>query len=190
MNDPGYTKEVTTGDVHTANQKAASLSSRDQAKTFIYAFLYGAGPAKIASVAGRAPWEGKNLIEEFLKNTPTLAELKKKVAKEAGQGWLRGLDGRKLWVRSEHAALNTLLQGAGAIVMKKALVQLVEWLESMRIPYRMVCNIHDEWQIETDKEFGDMVGKYGVLAIEAVGQKLNCPLTGEYKIGQSWAETH
>jgi len=193
MKDDAYIYEVTQGDIHTANQKAAGLETRAQAKTFIYAFLYGAGAAKIGKVVGAGAQEGQKLIDSFLENTPTLDVLRKKVANICKlSGSLPGLDGRRLHVRSDHAALNTLLQGAGAIVMKQALVLLDTRLQQLDIDYKFVANVHDEWQIEVAEDYADMVGKLGVRAIEDAGRVLNmrCPLTGEYKVGNSWKETH
>ena len=193
MQDDAYIYEVTQGDIHTANQKAAGLETRAQAKTFIYAFLYGAGAAKIGKVVGAGAKEGQKLIDSFLANTPKLRELREKVARICStSGTLPGLDGRRLQVRSDHAALNTLLQGAGAIVMKQALVLLNDKLRRAKISYKFVANVHDEWQIEVEESRADEAGKLGVQAIEEAGRVLNmrCPLTGEYKVGNSWKETH
>ena len=193
MKDDAYIYEVTQGDIHTANQKAAGLETRAQAKTFIYAFLYGAGAAKIGKVVGAGAKEGQRLIDSFLENTPKLRALRENVAKVCkSSGSLPGLDGRRLHVRSDHAALNTLLQGAGAIVMKQALVILDERLTKLNIDYKFVANVHDEWQIEVEEAYADMVGKLGVQAIEQAGRvlEMRCPLTGEYRVGNSWKETH
>ena len=193
MKDDAYIYEVTQGDIHTANQKAAGLETRAQAKTFIYAFLYGAGAAKIGKVVGAGAREGQKLIDSFLENTPKLRALREKVARiSKSSGSLPGLDGRRLYIRSDHAALNTLLQGAGAIVMKQALVILDERLSKLGVDYKFVANVHDEWQIEVEEAYADMVGKLGVQAIEQAGRvlKMRCPLTGAYKVGNSWKETH
>ena len=192
MRDPEYTKEILEGDIHTKNMKAAGLTNRDQAKTFIYAFLYGAGPAKFGSIVGGGEKEGRQLIQSFLSNTPALKALRSKVDKVSEQGWLPGLDGRHLLVRSQHAALNTLLQGAGAIVMKKSLILLTEKLKCDRILGSFVANVHDEWQIETTKEHAESVGEASVQAIRDAGLalELRCPLDGEFKIGTNWASTH
>ena len=193
MKDDAYTSEVVSGDIHTANQKAAGLETRNQAKTFIYAFLYGAGDAKIGKVVGAGEKEGKDLKSRFLQNTPSLKILREKVSSIAkNTGTLPGLDGRRLQVRSDHAALNTLLQSAGAIVMKQAVVLLDESLSKFGIDYKFVANVHDEWQIEVEESYADMVGKIGVQSIENAGKILSmrCPLGGEYKVGNSWKETH
>jgi DNA polymerase I-like protein with 3'-5' exonuclease and polymerase domains len=193
MNDDAYTSEVVSGDIHTANQKAAGLETRNQAKTFIYAFLYGAGSPKIGQIVGGGAKEGQNLITSFLRNTPKLKALREKVSRIYSQkGWLPGLDGRKLLVRSEHSSLNTLLQGAGAIVMKQALVLLSNRLKREKIEHKFCANVHDEWQIETKEETADLVGQYGIWAIEEAGKVLNmrCPLSGEYRSGLTWKDTH
>jgi DNA polymerase I-like protein with 3'-5' exonuclease and polymerase domains len=193
INDNEYTTEVVSGDIHTANQNAAGLQTRNEAKTFIYAFLYGAGSTKIGTIVGGSAKEGQRLIDNFLHNTPKLATLRKRVSEAfSKRGRLQGLDGRKLLVRSEHSALNTLLQGAGAIVMKKAVVILFKDLTKRRISFKLVANVHDEWQIEVPEQYAEEVGKSGVRAIELAGRefKMNCPLTGEYKVGNNWKETH
>ena len=193
MNDNEYTNEVVSGDIHTANQTAAGLQTRNQAKTFIYAFLYGAGSAKIGKIVGGSAKEGQKLIDSFLRNTPSLQKLRKKVADAfAKRGRLQGLDGRKLLCRSEHSALNTLLQGAGAVVMKQAVVILHKKLVRAKIWHEFKVNVHDEWQIEVKEEDAETTGKLGVASIEEAGivLKMNCPLTGEYKVGDNWKETH
>ncbi len=192
MNDERYTNEILTGDIHTANQLASGLATRDQAKTFIYAFLYGAGDAKIGSIVGGTAKDGKRLKEKFLSNTPALGRLRERVGVASGRGYVLGLDRRRVYVRSEHAALNTLLQSAGAIVMKKALQLLDEYATKWNIDYKIIGNIHDEIQTEVRSDEADVFGRLATSCIEAAGlhYKLNCPLAGEYKVGNTWADTH
>jgi DNA polymerase I-like protein with 3'-5' exonuclease and polymerase domains len=192
MDDEDYTNEILTGDIHTANQIAAGLKERSQAKTFIYAFLYGAGDAKIGSVVGGSARDGNALKQRFLSNTPALASLRERVGRAVGKGYLIGLDGRKLWVRSEHSALNTLLQAAGAIVMKKALVLLDEQAKGQDFNFKFVGNVHDEVQAEVDEQQAEAFGELAVSCLKQAGEAfgLRCPLDGEYKIGDNWSETH
>ena len=192
MNDQEFTNVLLKDDIHTRNQLAAGLETRPQAKTFIYAFLYGAGDAKIGNIVGGSAADGAELKERFLRNTPALGSLRERVAKAAWRGYLRGLDGRRLPVRSEHAALNTLLQAAGAIVMKKALVILDDHAKQWKLDYKFVGNIHDEVQTEVREAHADKFGWLAVECLKAAGlaYDLRCPLDGEYKIGTTWAETH
>ena len=192
MNDEGYTNEVLNGDIHTANQLAAGLETRDQAKTFIYAFLYGAGDAKIGSIVGGTAVDGKRLKEKFLANTPSLGRLRERVGVASGRGYVLGLDKRRVYVRSAHAALNTLLQSAGAIVMKKALCLLDEYAILWGIDYNFIGNIHDEIQTEVRADKSDVFGRLATSCMQAAGlyYKLNCPLEGDYKVGNTWADTH
>ena len=198
MRDESYVLTVTTGssangtDIHTVNMRAAGLQNRDQAKTFIYALLYGAGAAKIGSIVGGSAREGTKLIDTFMRNLPALQRLKQKVARYATKGYVPGLDGRKIWVRSEHSALNTLLQGNGAIVLKKACVILDSELKRNRIYDVFVGNIHDEWQMEVPEDAAELAGRIAVQSIREAGEfyDLFCPLDGEFKIGNNWAETH
>jgi DNA polymerase I-like protein with 3'-5' exonuclease and polymerase domains len=193
LDDKEFIDDILTGDIHTANQARAGLKSRSQAKTFIYAFLYGAGDAKIGSVVGGSKAEGKRIKQSFLSNFPTLRSLRNRITRTAEQnGFITGLDGRKIFIRSSHAALNSLLQGAGAIVMKRALIILNESIKSNDIDAHFVANVHDEWQIETWHEDVDNLGIIAVNSIKEAGDyyNLNCPLDGKYKVGGNWSETH
>ena len=192
-----YAKNICEGDIHTVNQKAANLKTRDQAKTFIYGFLYGAGPVKIGEIIGGGAKEGVKLKNKFLSNLPALKILKTRIEEKVERGGvLTGLDGRQLPTRSSHSALNMLLQSAGAVVMKVALIKLYNKLQNMGWQhgreYTFVGNIHDEFQAEVKPELAETYGELAVRSIKAAGEelKLRCPMDGEYKIGDSWAETH
>jgi DNA polymerase I len=192
-----YADVVVNGDVHTKNQIAAGLPTRNNAKTFIYGFLYGAGPAKIGSIVGGSEKEGRKLINSFMKQTPAIKKLREAVAAAVKQnGHLKGLDGRILPIRSEHAALNTLLQSAGAILSKEATVILHQILTTkgyvFGVDYAQVAHVHDEVQLIARKEIADEVGRAAVESFQRAGDyyKFKCPITGEYKVGNNWADTH
>ena len=193
MQDGEYIEAVESGDVHAMNRDALGLSGsegRDVAKTFIYAFLYGAGDAKIGSIMGGGAKQGKALKEAFLANTPALAKLRDKVSRISKRGYLPALDGRPLRVRSEHAALNVLLQGAGAIVMKRGLLIGDALLQGT--PYMLVAQVHDELQCEVSDEHSHRVGHSFVEGIRGAGAyyDMRIKLDGEYSVGNTWHDTH
>lgn len=214
-----YVKVVLEGkkedktDIHNVNARALGCD-RDTAKTWFYAFIYGAGDQKLGWTLGvrgkltvnkrtgeledkKARKAGRESRDKFLKNLPALGTLVTRVkAKVAKQGYLKSLDGGRLVCRSQHSALNTLLQSAGAILMKRALVILDQDLQSQGLVpgehYEFIGNIHDEWQIEVDEDLAEQVGQTARQAIVKSGQYYNfgCPLDGGYDIGNSWKETH
>ena len=192
MNDKDYIHEIVNGDIHTANQIAAGLGSRDESKTFIYAFIYGAGSKKIGSIIGGSERDGDRVKEKFLRATPSLRRLREKVDGVSKKRWLRGLDQRKIIIRHPHAALNTLLQGAGSCVMKKALTLLDKNVIKKQIKAFPVVNVHDEFQYEVEESRAEEFGKLAVQSIIDAGKQLNirCPLDGKYKVGNNWSETH
>ena len=192
MNDADYIEEVINGDIHSTNQELAGLKTRDQAKTFIYALVYGAGDAKIGKIINGDIKKGKALKERFFSNLPALKKLRDRVQQASNRGFLKGIDGRKIYVRSQHASLNTLLQGCGAIVMKQAMVNLQELIKLNTVDAQFVANIHDEWQLQVKESQADYIGRLGVESIEKVTEQFNmrCDLTGQYKIGGNWSETH
>ena len=192
MNDKEYIDAIINGDIHTTNQSLAGLSTRDQAKTFIYAFIYGAGDEKLGAICGGSRNYGKAIKSRFLSLTPALANFRKRVDKATGKGWLKGIDGRKLRIRNRHSALNTLIQGGGAIVMKKALILLEEQVSKHKLNARPVANVHDEFQYEVLETQAEDFGNLAVDSIINAGKELGirCPLNGEYKYGNNWQETH
>ncbi len=191
MGDKKFTDEVVGGDIHTANQKAAGLPTRDAAKTFIYALIYGAGPAKIGSIVGGGAKEGKVIMDKFMKNMPALKTLRDKVDRASSTGYIRGLDGRLLKVRQQHAAMNLLLQGAGAIICKEWLRQIT-LMAQRDYDYNLVASIHDEYQFEVRADQAERFGELTQRAMKMVQKSMsvNCPLDSEFKIGNNWAETH
>jgi DNA polymerase-1 len=193
-----YAEVLLSGDIHTENQKAAGLETRTQAKTFIYAFLYGAGDAKIGSIVGGNATHGKHLKSKFLRSLPALGKLVEAVGAAAKRGYLVGLDGRAIHVRSSHAALNTLLQGAGALVCKQWLVFLEDELQKhfkhgWDGDYCFCAWSHDEVQIACrNEEVARKVADIATNCVLLAGQHFNfrCPTAGESKIGKTWADTH
>jgi DNA polymerase I-like protein with 3'-5' exonuclease and polymerase domains len=198
LNDDEYTKAIIEGkqedgtDVHTRNQKAFGVATRNDAKTVLYATLYGASPGKVGSIIGGTQTQGKKIIDSFERNVPAYAKLKRKVAKQAAKGWLPGLDGRRLNVRSEHSALNTLLQSAGAIIAKQWLVNFEKELREKKVPYKLVAWVHDEVQIEARPEYAEFIKQVVIEAAQKAGTDLQfrCPVDAEGSIGANWYETH
>lgn len=194
MNDKEYTGQIVSGDIHSYNQELAGLESRDQAKTFIYAWLLGAGYAKLGSIVGGTYNDGKELNDRFLDRLPTLARVKEDCKKWARQGYWECFDGRRIQVSSAHFALAVALQGGEQAVMKRALVQQHHKLRRFfnRRDYWVAAVVHDEFQSICKSEVAITVGEAQSQAIEESGEyfKLNCPLKAEYRIGESWAQTH
>jgi len=193
-----YAKTILEGDIHTENQKAAGLPTRDNAKTFIYGFLYGAGAAKLGEIVGGGYKEGDKLKKRFLRKLPAIKMLSEAVENTVKKtGTLRALDGNPYFIRSPHAALNVLLQGCGALVMKYWLIEYDRALrEDLKlkegIDYEFILNVHDEAQVECKEEYAETISKEALKAFETITKQLNfrIPLEGDARIGKNWYETH
>lgn len=212
-----YAKIVTEGDEesgtdnHSRNRdvlnKMGLAVNRKGSKNLLYAFIYGSGDFKLASMVvdnlrsngkpvPKIPKKELGLLvrKGLAKAVPGIDKLSaavKTAVKE--RGYLVGLDGRHLLIRSDHSALNTLLQGAGAVVMKKALAIFMHCHgPTMGDLWALCANVHDEVQMEVVPEHADLYGAEMVGAITAAGEyyNLRCPLSGSYKPGSNWSETH
>lgn len=175
---------------------------RDISKEWFYAYLYGAGDDKLGVIVGeqtgaRARNRGRRDRAGFVNSLPALGMLITALkAKIEQQGYIFGLDGRTIPIRHAHAALNTLLQSAGAIVMKRALVILQGLLVSEGLhewsDFSFVANVHDEFQLEVTPDKAERVGQLACDAISRAGEhyRFRCPLAGQSKTGPTWAATH
>jgi len=193
IDDASYTKELLTGDIHTANQHMAGLDTRDQAKTFIYALLYGAGDYKIGTIVNGSAADGAQLRKRFLSNLPAYNRFQRAVIDKAErQGTLKAIDGRVLRVRSAHAAVNTLIQGSSAVLMKKWFLYTDYLLEKKGTKAGIVAMVHDEMVIESPFSTVDLSSDCVKLAISLVNKAyaLKCDLGCEVKIGNNWSEIH
>lgn len=212
-----YAKIVIEGDEdagtdnHSRNRdvlnKMGLQVNRKGAKGLLYAFLYGAGDWKLAAVVTdnlrsqgkpipKIPKKEMGLLvrKGLAKAVTGLDKLSAAVKEASKRGYLIGLDGRHLFVRSDHAALNTLLQGAGAVVMKRALVLFLDTaVVHENWPAMGLCaNVHDEVQIECEPAFAECIGATFADCIRAAGEyyNLRCPLSGAFKVGDNWSQTH
>jgi len=203
MQDEDYINAVVNGrkedesDVHNVNRRALGLDhiTRDDTKTFIYAWLLGAQDRKVASILRVTPQVAKTSMASFLERLPALKRVKQdQIPAEARQGYFVGMDGRKVVCSTERLVLAGHLQCNESIVMKHATRLWMKELDSSGINYKIVNDVHDEWQtsVEGTKEEAEYVGQVQSDAIRSVGVELGClcPLAGSYSIGHNWYETH
>ena len=184
-------------DIHNVNRKALGMShvTRDMAKTFIYAFLLGAGTGKISQILKVSHREASQAVDNFMESIQGLAELKKKVIPHiAERKWFRGLDGRKVPVPSEHKTLAGMLQNGESVIMKHSALQWVSQAKQKGIDFKLVTWPHDEWQTEVcgDYATAEELGTIQRQSIVDTGVKFGmiCPLAGSTDIGKNWKDTH
>jgi DNA polymerase-1 len=204
MEDDEYIEAILNGkkedktDIHNLNLKKTRgiLTTRDQAKTFIYAFLLGGGNYKLGVIAdapvGKEASVGSELREIFLEEIPALEELIAKTVEAADKGYMVGLDGRHVPIPSAHHALTAYLQSFEAIVMKYAMIIKDEWFRKENLDVKQVAFVHDEWQHDSHIDCAERVGELACQAITEVGERLNSNirLDGSCDIGYTWAESH
>lgn len=206
INDPVFTKALISGDkktgtdAHSLNAKALGEvclrhgdKARDRAKTFIYAFVLGASPPKVAEIFECRTGEAEDAIDRFVAAYPGLAILKREIIpRDAKRGYFEGFDGRCVKQTSEHLMLAGYLQAGEACIMKHARKLWNDRLKSNGTWFRQVNFVHDEWQTVALRADADTVGRTQSQAIVDTGITLGvrCPQAGEYKIGLNWAETH
>lgn len=208
FDDGAYATILLEADIHDAHTAALELDSRDKAKTFIYALLYGAADFKLGTVidptlannVNAATAAGARARDRLMHRFPALKMLTKAVQRSAKQGYVHGLDGRRLFTRSKHAALNTLLQGMGATLAKIWCVSFEAFMEDEGFvhgwdgDFVIVAWIHDELQVcvrddERVKAAAErLITEAATYAGERVGFRL--PVEINVKFGVNWSDTH
>ena len=180
-------------DIHTFNQNAAGLETRDQAKTFVYSMIFGGGDSLIGKIVGGGAKDGKRLKSDFDKNVPAFKSLRSELASAfKSRGFIKGIDGRKLFVRSDHRCLSQILQNAGAVISKQWVKLIDQELTNQGLKSYIVGFIHDEVQIACPKEESQNVGNItGRMAKEA-GETFSfrIPIESEFNVGLTWSDTH
>lgn len=209
VNDERLIKALVEGskedetDIHSLHKKFLGevCRSRDEAKTFIYAWLLGAGVAKVAEILQCNVHEAKDAVDNFIQAYPGLRSLKKdKIPYDARRGYFEGLDGRLVACSSEHLMLAGYLQNGEAIIMKGATVDWQSKLRTEGIPFRLVTWPHDEWQTEVQDD-DDIAGRVSQIQIESIRRQrevlgFNLPLGGTTSThdgfigGYTWKDTH
>jgi len=188
--------------IHSADSPI-DKTTRDLSKRLIYCILYGGGAKKTGSIIAPDKNEdqqyrlGKKTIDTFYSNLPAIKQLKDAIAKRVEQrGYLLGIDGRRLPIRSLHSALNQLLQSTGAITVKKATTILYNDMTSKGLEFAkdwgFVAHVHDEYQALVKPEYVELYKDLAIDSFRKAGEYFNlkCPMTGEARVGQNWMETH
>ena len=202
FDEGAFADVVINGDIHQQNADRVECSRRD-VKTITYAFIYGAGDQKLGhslhpelSDAQKKKLGGE-LRRKFLDAIPGLEPLIEAVKQKVrSRGRLRGLDGRPIFCRAEHAALNYLLQSAGAILSKRWVVISQELINNSgltyNIDYTRCAYVHDEQQLSVVPAEADRVAKLLVEAAPQAGDyySFRVPITAASSIGDNWAMTH
>lgn len=207
---------VLHGDLHAKNAKiffeeeveglgvdsSEFKSYRSRGKNGTYCLMYGGQPRKLASTLDVPLSIAKHLFDKFWLENEALGEVRNLVMRMHDQrGWIPGIDGRKVYTRSSHSALNALFQSCGSIIMKKSMVILRDLAASEGIHHYKVLDMHDEGQHEVLGEecyvvendvLKHRLGDLALIAMKMAGEELNIrvEVTGDYSIGNNWAETH
>ena len=193
---------VLNGDIHQQNADRVGCSRRD-VKTITYAFIYGAGDAKLGHSLhpelsdAQKKQLGQELRRKFLDAIPGLEPLIDAVKQKVrNTGRLRGLDGRPIFCRAEHASLNYLLQSAGAILSKRWVVIGQDLLDqaglTYDVDYTRCAYVHDEVQLSVVPQEVDRVKRLLEASAPMAGEyyKFRVPITASADHGANWAATH
>jgi DNA polymerase-1 len=139
---------------------------------------------------------GKKVRSGFLTSIDGFANLKAKLALQVDKhGWVPGLDGRRIPTRSEHSALNFMIQSCGAILCKRWMADSFDVLcgrFTLGTDFQFVLWVHDELQLLVREGIEDSVIAILKRCAEEAGAPYGFrgPLEAQAKVGLSWRDTH
>lgn len=194
LDNPKFTEAVLDGDPHSYNQEIGGFGTRAIAKTFIYAFLLGAGDAKVGEIIGGSTKDGKEIKARFIGNFPGLKNLLDNLERQVERtGRIILCDDARLIVSKPHTRLGFLLQGDESRLMKQSAVLTAYEVYKRKLDVLKSGDIHDEWQNDVlnghvDEFTMDVCPRAFKQAGELFNYKL--PIACDSKVGLTWAETH
>lgn len=203
INDKEFINALITGrkedgtDPHSVNKRKLGhvCVDRDRSKTFIFTYLNGGTANRVRTIFGCTLSEARTALEGFVASYPGLKRLREeRIPVDAARGYFQGVDGRLVVNDSEHLMIGMYLQNMESVLMKHACEMWKGILDRLKIDYRLINWVHDEWvtEVKGGEEVAKKVGRIQAWSIAKVGKmfKLNCPMGGESKIGKDWLEVH
>lgn len=140
---------------------------------------------------------GEQVANEFLKNLTGLPELIAECqAQSKAKKTVTAIDGRELYSRSPHSALNLLLQGSAGVIAKKWMVNYNELAQNSGLTvgkeYWQCAYVHDEYQVATQEKHIEEMCSYLEKGAAMVTEqfKTNIPIKADAGAGENWSQTH
>ena len=199
--DDNLTNQIMSGDIHQYNADIIDTDRRT-AKTWIYAFLFGAGATKLGKVltgVGNIK-RGKQSIEAYGNAIPGLKDLKDKLVSmwnvtdchsSSLEGYIPGLDGRKVYTPQDYQTLNYLLQSCEAITTKAAVAYQMRKIKEENLDAEPRLYYHDEVAWSAADKDANRVLEILIESFAEGPKEMGVDImAGEGTIGNNYAEVH
>ncbi len=209
--DPGLVRAFEQGaDVHRATAaevfgrtlEEVTPNERRAAKAINFGLMYGMSAFGLARNLGIDRGQAQDYVALYFSRYPGVRDFMERMRQQArDQGYVETLFGRRLYLNdiharnqglragAERAAINAPMQGTAADIIKRAMVDVDQWLRDSGAPARMILQVHDELVFETESSF---VEELRLQVVERMSQaaKLRVPLVVDTGIGNNWDEAH
>ena len=206
-----YAYDLLEGDIHAKNAVLFG-TDRNGAKSPKYLLSDGAQPPTLADTVGCTLDAAQRMYDNFWNGNTALSGFREHIEREfrnngttisvpqrggwikhsTKNGWILGLDGRKIMIRSPHSCVNAAFQSGGSIVVKMATIFMSKFVREQRIDAAMILHMHDEccWQVHPKDV--DALTAICHKSWKMAGEyfKLHIPIAGEVLVGKNWAEVH
>ena len=197
-------------DVHrsTASQvfdteiSKVTKDQRRKAKAINFGLIYGMSAFGLAKQIDVSRTEAKQYIDGYFEKYPGVLQFMNETKEKAkSQGYVETVLGRRLYLPQinsknkmlqQHAlrtAINAPMQGSSADIIKKAMLNIQDWIDSEGHEIKMFMQVHDELVFEINSEKADeYANKIKLMMSNAL--KLHIPLEVDIGIGSNWQEAH
>lgn len=194
MKDQEFTHTILEGDIHQMNADILGCT-RNQAKRFIFAYLYGAGAQKLSGYIDKSVPQTRKAIKKYKAALPKLSNLVETVSDLiATQGYIMGLDDRPIFLSKDqqHKSLNYLIQGAEAVVMKATVALIDKRLKEANIDFKHLLFYHDEHTVEVRKGQEEQAKDIIISCFEDAPKQYGIDIMtcGDCNIGGDYYDVH
>lgn len=193
---------ATAAEVFGVSTDAVSNDQRRSAKAINFGLIYGMSAFGLARQLNIGRGEAQQYVDTYFERYPGVRDYMERTRQQAhDDGYVETLHGRRLYlpeIRSrnaqrrqyaERSAINAPMQGTAADIIKRAMINVDDWLESSKIDARLIMQVHDELVLEvTDGQADDILAEI-VTRMERAS-KLDVPLKVDASLGANWDEAH
>lgn len=193
---------ATAAEVFGVALEAVTTDQRRSAKAINFGLIYGMSAFGLAKQIGVDRKQSQDYIDRYFARYPgVLAYMERTRAQAAEQGFVETLFGRRLYLPdinaknpalrkgAERTAINAPMQGTAADIIKRAMVNVDNWLSQSGLDARVILQVHDELVLEVREELVEQV-KDEIRGHMSRAAQLDVPLLVEVGIGANWDEAH
>jgi len=194
--------QATAAEVFDVPLGAVGADQRRSAKAINFGLIYGMSAFGLARQLGIGRGDAQKYVDLYFERYPGVKRYMDETRRQAREmGYVETVFGRRLYLPeiqsrnqalrqyAERSAINAPMQGTAADIIKRAMIDVDAWLQSSRVPARLIMQVHDELVLEVAEGEVERVVRE-LRERMARGGDLKVPLKVDIGVGNNWDEAH